>query len=313
MIDYVQFGTHGWKSIVDRNALANGHGPSNESLNFFHYQLNRWHQELSPEVQFDAAIIESDSASFFAGGNELEIYLKTLLYLRSNQIQIMVLRPILVYYNVAQNNPLLVTDVVAIARKTIQALSSFATKTTLYVGRYVIFNHFLSSALTVLFLAIVHEVEKHAVNPTTVPKQSYTLAEIATSISEGLSVIHRYRSVSQSSARLWAFFDRPRQQLMRLGILCARNTNPPNTKGALDKSAAPSSQEGIPSAQITPMDGLDNGEGGMASLSFADMNVVINFNNLFGADSLSNSAFSLDWHEEAFVDPSGSFGLPHWM
>lgn len=313
MIDYVQFGTHAWKNIVDRNALANGHGPSTESLNFFRYQLNRWHNGLSPEVQFDAAIIESDSASFFAGENELQIYLKTLLYLRSNQIQIMVLRPILVYYNVAHNNPLLVYDVVTIARKTIQTLSSFANKTALYVSRYTIFNHFLSSSLTVLFLAIVHEVEKHAANHTTAPNQSYPLAEIARSISEGLSVIHRYRFVSQSSARLWAFFGRPRQQLLRLGILSAQNTNPLDIKGAHDKPAAPANQDGSPSVQIHPMHGVQDGDAGIDSFSPADMNLVININNLFGPDCLNNGAFSLDWSEEAFPDPSGSFGLPQWM
>jgi hypothetical protein len=308
MIDYVQFGTHAWNQIVDRNTLANGQSPSRESLKFFHYQLHRWHQELDPAVKFDVATIESDGAAFFAradAGHEIEIYLKTLLYLRSNQIQILVLRPMLVYSRIAGNNPSLVADVIAIARKSVQALSSLATKTTLYIGRHVIFNHFLSSAMTVLFLAVAHEIERQAGKLAAPQEPCSNWAEILGSISEGFAIINRHRSLSQSAARLWTFFERPRHQLAHLGSLgfhVAREAD------GFRYVHGHGIGQNCASTNTVQAHGGDVENGASLDLDF------VNGNDAAGVDFLGTVGLDLDWLEDdAFTDPSASFGLRYWM
>src|SRR6202012_2203002 len=125
MASYVIMGDQGWNSLVNRNMLASGQVPSEDAFNYFHYRVHRWREELEPSVRFDTAEIESNDLLFFTSTqDETEIFLKTLLYLRSNQVQILVLRPILIYPHTARKNSSLIKDAITLAKKTIRTLNA---------------------------------------------------------------------------------------------------------------------------------------------------------------------------------------------
>lgn len=120
MVDYVLLGARAWTSIVKRDILLGGRLPSQDALDFFNYQLHRWRQQLHPSVQFDTEAIDSDPTFFVANhGENSDVYLKSLLYLRANQIQILVLRPVLMHLETARSSPALAKQVVNIAQRSI--------------------------------------------------------------------------------------------------------------------------------------------------------------------------------------------------
>lgn len=291
MVNYVKFGAQGWTSIVNRNSLASGQAPSKDSLNFFRYQVHQWREDLDPTVRFDAEVIESDPTFFGSTGDEIEIYLKTLLYLRSNQIQILVLRPMLIYPQITRNNPSLIMEAIVLARKSIRTIKSLSASAELYNTRQVLFNHFLSSALTVLFLVAAYDAETQ-VSSTSCTEPIFPLLGDTEELQTGLDLLERHHASSQSAAKLWAKFSRPRQQLIRLGFLPNRHR-----------------QQG--KEQVPPEHHVSGGVAESENLT------ALGPSSAFGQDNFNfdqdHSLLWLDWVERAFMDSSVPFGLPTWM
>ncbi|OCT51551.1 fungal specific transcription factor [Cladophialophora carrionii] len=327
MVSYVIMGAQGWNSLVNRNLLASGRIPSKDALNFFHYQVHHWREELDPSVRFDPRAIESDDGVFFTSTqDEREIYLKTLLYLRSNQIQILVRRPILIYPQTARNNTTLIMDAIALAKNTIRTLNTVAARTALYTTRQAIFNHFLSSALAVLFLTAAYDAETQATTGSHPDTSIRLLGDAATELQAGLDLIDRLRRSSQSAAKLWARFARPRQQLVRLGILsCSavsqreKQQYPPHeTTGhrplhAQNHTRTDTQDYGMSGANVsTSMNAgadhhaIDFG----ASVALAP---DFDFDSVVGAFEQDNGLLWQDWFEGGFMDSSAPFGMPAWM
>jgi hypothetical protein len=244
--------------------------------------------------------------------DEAEVFLKTLLYLRSNQIQILVLRPILIYPHTARSNSALVTDAVNLAQRTIHVLHTLVTKTELYSRRQAIFNHFLSSALTVLFLTAAYDAEAQVKRRNDQEKQGKFLGDAVAELQTGLELIDHLRPTSQSATRLWIRFSRPRQQLVQLGILSSTGTGQ-NRMDGLDSMVRSQGQEPVQPNHV--MDGLH---------VHPDMNTVAEHQDLafesyipFDFDSSSfepgTGLFWQDWFEGGCMDSSIPFGMPAWM
>lgn len=280
MVDYVKFGAHAWTSIVNRESLMNGQGPSKDSVSFFHYQLHQWQQELAPAVRFDSKQIEADDTFFTSTDDEIGTYVKTLLYLRSNQIRILVLRPLLIYPQAARNSPTLIKELIGIARRSIGVLNSMATNSDIYRTRQMIFNHFLSSALAVLFLAAANDAETQ-----TAESESGSMLEGGIDeLQLGLDVIDHHRARSDSAEHLWQNFARPRRQLIRLGFLKHRQREGARGENPMDDDAL----DGF--STFDPQFDIDQ----------------------FGMDD-ENSLQWLEWFEGAFMNSSVPAGMPSWM
>ncbi|KIW95125.1 uncharacterized protein Z519_03709 [Cladophialophora bantiana CBS 173.52] len=317
MVNYVIFGAQAWNSLVNRNLLASGQAPSKDSMNFFYYQVHQWHQDLDPSVRFDTATIESDDHNFFTStSDEVEVYRKTLLYLRSNQIQILVLRPILIYPQTARSNTALVMEAITLAKKSIRTLRLLSSETNLYRTRQALFNHFLSSALAVLFLAAAYDAETRA-NKAALPDSAATLLGDTTSeLQQGLDLIDYHRSHSQSAARLWTRFNRPRQQLIRLDILQGtagtrhqRDKHPHHGPTGEDRHEISQEDDYCPDGTVADADTETCGERDL--IPHLDAPVPIGFDPAnFDPD---NSLLWLDWFDGAFMDSSVPFGMPAWM
>jgi hypothetical protein len=337
MVSYVIMGAQGWNSLVNRNLLASGRIPSKDALNFFHYQVHHWREELDPSVRFDGPEIESDNDAFFTSTqDESEIYLKTLLYLRSNQIQILVLRPILIYPQTARNNTTLIMDAIALAKKTIRTLNTLATKTGLYKTRQALFNHFLSSALTVLFLTAAYDAETQATPGAHADAPARLLGDATNDLQAGLDLIDRLRPTSQSAARLWARFARPRQQLVRLGILSGSTVSQTEKQQGNHQHQHQHQQNTIRDLSLHGLQGESHPQSDSRNYHTsggADVSTNINagvdnhaldfgpsvafpfdFDSEVGIfEQDNNGLLWQDWFDGGLMDSSVPFGMPAWM
>ena len=206
-------GAHAWTSIVNKEVLASVYPPSKDALDFFHYQLSRWQDRLDAAVRFDATTIDAEVALVGPDeGGGSEIYLKTLLYLRSNQVQILVLRPVLVHPQMARRESALAREVVDVAQKSITTLCLLAAKTSMYHKRQTIFNHFLGSSLAVLLLAAANDAEHRSSEDN--DEAGRPLLEDTEVLRAGLDLVEQI-----GATKLIKCFERSRKQLIRLGIL----------------------------------------------------------------------------------------------
>ncbi|KIV80572.1 hypothetical protein PV11_08065 [Exophiala sideris] len=287
MCHYVILGAHAWNTIVDRNTLALGKAPSKQALTYFRYQLDQWHRDLDLSIRFDATVIESDDVFFANPVDEIGLYTQTLLYLRCNQIQIVILRPILIYHQAAQDSPELIVEAVDIAKKSIRVLQRMAENVDLYKTKQVILHHFLSSALALLFLAVAYDAENQKVKnagPALMPDIS--------EMQMGLDLIDRHRATSESADRLWKCFGPPRQQLIRLGILRSKHRQPDGLRSSSANTADIGGHQDVSDdlADFDPQ--FDYGQ--------IDMEPI-------------NSLQWLDWGDTVFTESTDSFGMPSWM
>lgn len=329
MIGYVIVGDQAWTSLIKKNLLLSGQPPAKDAFNYFRYQLHKWHEELDPAVQFDSAEIESNE-QFFLGSvqNETEVYVKTILYLRSNQGKILVLRPILIYPQAACNNTPLLVEVVIVAKKSIRALHTLITKTELYKTRRAIFQHFLSSSLSVLFLAAAHDAEARANRHDSANDASDNTTILGDAVAElqtGLDLIDMLRITYPAAVKLWTRFDRPRQQLVQLGILKADTkhaNDAPNdsethkTYRAQDTFAsgyrlggADATATGVHSANV---DLSGETATGLSTVPAFDTFDFADASDVFDQDA-GNGMLMLDWFEGGFTDSSVPFGMTDWM
>ncbi|KIW85814.1 hypothetical protein Z517_01206 [Fonsecaea pedrosoi CBS 271.37] len=317
MVSYVIFGAQAWNSLVNRNLLASGQAPSKDAMNFFHYQVHQWHQDLDPSVCFDPAAIESDDHSFFTStSDEMEVYRKTLLYLRANQIQILVLRPILIYPQTARNNTALVMEAISLAKKSIRTLRVLATDVYFYRTRQALFNHFLSSSLAVLFLAAAYDAETRANKAGSLDSAATLLEDSTIELQQGLDLIDFHRSHSHSAARLWTRFYRPRQQLIRLGILPStaetryqQDQHPDQGSTSAGRTDTPEQEERHVAGIVT--DGHTGPSGAGDLDSQLDVSVPVGFDP--ATFDPENNLLWVDWFDGAFMDTSVPFGMPAWM
>lgn len=340
MISYVIVGEQAWTSLVKKNLLVSGQPPAKDAFNYFRYQLQRWHEELDPAVQFDSAEIESNGQFFLASAqNETEVYVKMILYLRSNQGKILVLRPLLIYPQAARNSTPLLVEVVGVAKKSIRALHTLITKTGLYKTRRAIFQHFLSSSLSVLFLAAAHDAEARASKHGSENKVSDTATILGDAVAElqtGLDLIDMLRTTYPAQAKLWTRFDRPRQQLVQLGILTAapkqangvptgggphemrQIQDPLNFEDRLGGSGADDADATATATAAGDYSGISDpfGEAG-TGLSTVPLPTFDTFDfadgsSIFDQDG-GNGMLVLDWFEGGFTDSSVPFGMNDWM
>ena len=249
MVEYVLLGANAWTSIVNKDVLASGQPPSKDALDYFRYQLGRWQDRLDPAVRFETATIDTEVTLMGPdeGGNSA-VYLKTLLYLRSSQIQILVLRPVLVHPQMARREPALAREVVEVAQKSINTLCLFAAKGSMYHKRKAILNHFLGSSLAVLLLAATHDAENRGRECN--DEADRPLLEDIEVLRSGLDLIEQV-----GATKLIRCFERPRKQLLRLGILKpqrAQYTEANRSEPFEDVSRTYDDNAGIPTSLLSP-------------------------------------------------------------
>lgn len=168
MIAYSQIGSKVWDTMTTADTTASNNLFSNDETKFLDFQVQEWLREIpqslsyvhpsSTEYATHSARLPNDPEYINANAGRAMHRLRLVLYLRANQMRILIHKPVLhsatsMLANASSNNAQTVVDV---AKDTIRVLCHTNKYSDLYRTQQMCFNYFLLSALSVLFLAVSH-------------------------------------------------------------------------------------------------------------------------------------------------------------
>lgn len=217
MSSYIRIGAQLWESLLDsRGKLKTAF--KDEDFDFMEYQVQRWQQALPEELRPEhvPASLQGNQLKVTSGSTIFSM--RILLYLRANQIRILVLRPILFSTQTASTHQRRIESLINVARDNIEKLVQVDHTSDVYRKQQPFHNHFLASALSALFLVVAHQSRDAAYRPQT-EAGPYSCAAVRETIFKALDLIKSYSSLSRSCRRLLHSIDGPRGLLMRLGLL----------------------------------------------------------------------------------------------
>ena len=157
MISYSAIGSKVWKSVASTpdSASPSDLKISKEDISFLDFQVLNWHRTIPEPLKFKHP--DSMHASPAASPPPRVLHrLQILLYLRANQMRILIYRPVLHTATTILSHLDFAHTVVKVAKDTIRILTYINRTSDIYRCQQTIFNYFLISGLAVLFLAVAH-------------------------------------------------------------------------------------------------------------------------------------------------------------
>jgi hypothetical protein len=182
MITYSRLGSRVWRSVAGFESVSLA-DIKKEDIGYLDYQITQWQKAIPPELQLPTANSPQTSSRAI---HRLQI----LLYLRANQMRILIYRPVLHSANSIMENLAYAETVIDLAKDTIRALTHLNQTTDIYRAQQVCFNYFLVSALAVIFLASCHA----PVQFSAICRDEFYMA---------LDLVKGFSSRSYISKRLW--------------------------------------------------------------------------------------------------------------
>jgi hypothetical protein len=149
MIRYSRIAAKVWKFI---SAFNNTNEIKKDEMNYLDWQVLSWVHAIPDALRLDHPS-SAESASATNGSRSLR-RLRALLYLRANQLRMLIHRPVLHTAAHIVRYPAESETVVEIAKDTIRFITRLNETSDIYQLQQVAFNWFLVSALAVLFLAV---------------------------------------------------------------------------------------------------------------------------------------------------------------
>ncbi|KAF1946134.1 hypothetical protein EJ02DRAFT_337101 [Clathrospora elynae] len=199
MISYSLIGSKVWKSVAD---VTFQDKINKEDISFLDFQVLNWHRSIPESLKF----VHPDSGRQVEPPARVVHRLQVVLYLRANQMRILIYRPVLHTATTIMENLEFAHVVVKVAKDTIRILTHINQTSDIYRCQQTMFNYFLISALAVLFLAVAHA-------PAEFSQQSRDEFYMALDLVRGLS------SNSYVSKRLWKTIKTIKEIGPRLGLL----------------------------------------------------------------------------------------------
>ncbi|KAF2276045.1 fungal-specific transcription factor-like protein [Westerdykella ornata] len=184
MIAYSGIASKVWRSVANPDASQNH--IRKEDVGFLDFQVLNWHRNIPESLRF----VHPESGRTPEPASRGLRRLQVALYLRANQMRILIYRPVLHSATSIMKHLDFAETVVTIAKDTIRVLTHINQTSDLYRTQQTMFNYFLISALAVLFLAVAHA-------PAQFSAQCRDEFYMALDIVRGLS------SNSYVSKRLW--------------------------------------------------------------------------------------------------------------
>jgi len=179
-----------------------------EQFQFLNYQIDRWQQSVLE------SLVGPPGLHMIA--REPPESVRTLLYLRANQMRILLLRPLFFSESVVKPDQEKVSESLQIAIRTISAIRDLNATTESYRKQHPFFSHFLTSATSLILLIITYR--GHPDNASEGPPICLT-QDVCNPLKEALDLSSAYSSSSNSSAQLHRRLLSILGLLSRLGIL----------------------------------------------------------------------------------------------
>ncbi|EMD91713.1 hypothetical protein COCC4DRAFT_160926 [Bipolaris maydis ATCC 48331] len=198
MISYSIISSKVWKSITD---VGQQDKINKEDISFLDFQVLNWHRTIPDCLRF----VHPDSGRQVETPARLVQRLQVVLYLRANQMRILIYRPVLHTATTIMENLEFAHVVVKVAKDTIRILTYLNQTSDIYRSQQITFNYFLVSALAVLFLAVAHA-------PAEFNQECRDEFYMAIDLVRGLS------SNSYISRRLWKTIKTIKEVGPRLGL-----------------------------------------------------------------------------------------------
>ena len=150
MVLYSRISSKVWRSVAGLDSTV----PEikEDELGYLDYQIQQWQSAIPPQLQFQ----HSDNSLDQEGLSRAMRRLRILLYLRANQMRILIFRPVLQSATNIMEYRGHAQRAVEVAKDTIRVLTALNQTSDIYRTQQVCFNYFLISALAVLFLAVSH-------------------------------------------------------------------------------------------------------------------------------------------------------------
>lgn len=150
MIAYSRIASKVWRSIM--GPVGAGSEVEEETMSYLNYQILDWQNQIPDSLKFYPTVDVPDTGAPSRAQRRLQV----LLYLRANQMRILIYRPVLHSATSIMENRHQAGVVVEVAKDTVRVLTRLNQTTDIYRTQQVCFNHFLVSALAALFLAVSH-------------------------------------------------------------------------------------------------------------------------------------------------------------
>lgn len=148
MIRYSRIAAKVWKFI---SAFNNTNDIKKDEMNYLDWQVLRWVHAIPDDLRLEHPCTPESGAA--TEGPRSHRRLRALLYLRANQLRMLIHRPVLHTAGHIARYPAESGTVVDIAKDTIRFITRLNKTSDIYQLQQVAFNWFLVSALAVLFLA----------------------------------------------------------------------------------------------------------------------------------------------------------------
>ncbi|KAJ5907940.1 hypothetical protein N7495_000622 [Penicillium taxi] len=193
--------------------------PELDENGYLDYQILQWYKQIPHELKFFSVetLINGDTVS--RGMKRLRV----LLYLRMNHLRTLIYRPVLHSATKIVEQQSQAQTVVDIAKDTVRVLTRLNQMSDIYRTQQILFNHFLVTALGVLFLAVCHA-------PTDYNRQ------VRDEFYMALDLINGFSTKSYVSKRLWKTIKGLRKTGEKLGVLTRQSgtdSNDPHSTAAV--------------------------------------------------------------------------------
>jgi hypothetical protein len=236
MIAYSLIGSKVWKSVAD---VASQEKINKEDISFLDFQVLNWHRAIPESLRFAHPESGRPTESPTRAMHRLQV----VLYLRANQMRILIYRPVLHTATTIMENLEFARVVVTVAKDTIRILTHINQTSDIYRSQQTMFNYFLISALAVLFLAVAHA-------PAEFSQQARDEFYMA------LELVRRLSSNSYVSKRLWKTIKTLKEVGPSLGLVV-------RTEDTSDAhSSAAVAMAGLAGHQVDEMALYSNGRNG---------------------------------------------------
>jgi hypothetical protein len=206
MISYSIIGSKVWKSVASTSPDSPSELKiSKEDISFLDFQVLNWHRSIPEPLKF----IHPDSIHNTPSPTpppRVIHRLQILLYLRANQMRILIYRPVLHTATTIMNYFDFAHTVVKVAKDTIRILTYVNRTSDIYRCQQTMFNYFLISGLAVLFLAVAHAPAEFS-------------SECRDEFYMALDLVRGLSSESHVSKRLWRTVRTLKEVGPRLGLV----------------------------------------------------------------------------------------------